>query len=184
MGGVGCPFLYGGMRSRLSGNAVRGREDGGVRTKAALGRSTAADHARRRVGAATSRRSRWHTDTDSCFWVARLANLLGAARNRQDHRCPFARQRNRSSLEQLSAVFSGVADLKRVFAAAKARREHGQGSLLFVDEIHRFNRAQQDSFLPVMEDGTVCLVGATTEIRHSNSTQRCCPELAYRCSSR
>ncbi len=66
-------------------------------------------------------------------------------------------------LEQLSAVFSGVADLKKAFAAARARREHGQGSLLFVDEIHRFNRAQQDSFLPVMEDGTVCLVGATTE---------------------
>jgi putative ATPase len=65
--------------------------------------------------------------------------------------------------EQLSAVFSGVADLKKAFAAARARRERGQGSLLFVDEIHRFNRAQQDSFLPVMEDGTVCLVGATTE---------------------
>jgi putative ATPase len=65
--------------------------------------------------------------------------------------------------EQLSAVFSGVADLKKAFAAARVRREHGEGSLLFVDEIHRFNRAQQDSFLPVMEDGTVCLVGATTE---------------------
>lgn len=65
--------------------------------------------------------------------------------------------------EQLSAVFSGVADLKKAFAAARARREQGQGTLLFVDEIHRFNRAQQDSFLPVMEDGTVSLVGATTE---------------------
>lgn len=65
--------------------------------------------------------------------------------------------------EQLSAVFSGVADLKKAFAAARMRREAGQGSLLFVDEIHRFNRAQQDSFLPVMEDGTVNLVGATTE---------------------
>lgn len=65
--------------------------------------------------------------------------------------------------EQLSAVFSGVADLKKAFAAARMRREQGQGSLLFVDEIHRFNRAQQDSFLPVMEDGTVNLVGATTE---------------------
>jgi putative ATPase len=65
--------------------------------------------------------------------------------------------------EQLSAVFSGVADLKRAFDAARARREIGQGTLLFVDEIHRFNRAQQDSFLPVMEDGTVTLVGATTE---------------------
>lgn len=65
--------------------------------------------------------------------------------------------------EQISAVFSGVADLKKVFDAARARRETGQGTLLFVDEIHRFNRAQQDSFLPVMEDGTVTLVGATTE---------------------
>src|SRR5579862_9438492 len=65
--------------------------------------------------------------------------------------------------EQISAVFSGVADLKKVFEAARARRETGRGTLLFVDEVHRFNRAQQDSFLPVMEDGTVVLVGATTE---------------------
>jgi putative ATPase len=65
--------------------------------------------------------------------------------------------------EQISAIFSGVADLKRVFDAARGRRETGQGTLLFVDEIHRFNRAQQDSFLPVVEDGTVVLVGATTE---------------------
>ena len=65
--------------------------------------------------------------------------------------------------EQISAVFSGVADLKKVFDAARARRETGMGTLLFVDEVHRFNRAQQDSFLPVMEDGTVVLVGATTE---------------------
>jgi putative ATPase len=65
--------------------------------------------------------------------------------------------------EQISAVFSGVADLKKVFEAARGRRETGKGTLLFVDEIHRFNRAQLDSFLPVMEDGTVTLVGATTE---------------------
>ena len=65
--------------------------------------------------------------------------------------------------EQVSAVFSGVADLKKVFEQARARRQIGKGTLLFVDEIHRFNRAQQDSFLPVMEDGTVTLVGATTE---------------------
>src|SRR5436309_11843347 len=65
--------------------------------------------------------------------------------------------------EQISAVFSGVADLKKVFEQARSRREVGQGTLLFVDEVHRFNRAQQDSFLPVMEDGTVVLVGATTE---------------------
>src|SRR5580704_7410771 len=65
--------------------------------------------------------------------------------------------------EPLSAVFSGVADLRKVFEAARKRREIGQGTLLFVDEIHRFNRAQQDAFLPVVEDGTVILVGATTE---------------------
>jgi putative ATPase len=65
--------------------------------------------------------------------------------------------------EQISAIFSGVADLKKVFDAARLRRETGQGTLLLVDEIHRFNRAQQDSFLPVMEDGTIVLVGATTE---------------------
>jgi putative ATPase len=65
--------------------------------------------------------------------------------------------------EQISAIFSGVAELKKVFDAARARRETGQGTLLFVDEIHRFNRAQQDAFLPVMEDGTIVLVGATTE---------------------
>lgn len=65
--------------------------------------------------------------------------------------------------EPLSAVFSGVADLRRVFDAAKERRIAGQGTLLFVDEIHRFNRAQQDGFLSYVEDGTVILVGATTE---------------------
>ena len=64
---------------------------------------------------------------------------------------------------QLSAVFSGVADLRKVFEEAKRNRMAGQGTLLFVDEIHRFNRAQQDGFLPYVEDGTVILVGATTE---------------------
>ena len=63
----------------------------------------------------------------------------------------------------LSAVFSGVADLRKIFDEARSRRSGGKGTLLFVDEIHRFNRAQQDAFLPVVEDGTVILVGATTE---------------------
>ncbi|MFJ6325336.1 MULTISPECIES: replication-associated recombination protein A [unclassified Rhizobium] len=67
------------------------------------------------------------------------------------------------AFEQISAIFSGVADLKKVFETARLRRMDGRQTLLFVDEIHRFNRAQQDSFLPVMEDGTVILVGATTE---------------------
>jgi putative ATPase len=65
--------------------------------------------------------------------------------------------------EQISAIFSGVGDLKKVFEAARNRRRTGQGTLLFVDEIHRFNRAQLDAFLPVMEDGTITLIGATTE---------------------
>jgi len=65
--------------------------------------------------------------------------------------------------EQISAIFTGVAELRKVFEAAKARRGTGQGTLLFVDEIHRFNRAQQDGFLPHMEAGVITLVGATTE---------------------
>ncbi|MCB9981984.1 MAG: replication-associated recombination protein A [Rhodospirillales bacterium] len=65
--------------------------------------------------------------------------------------------------EQISAIFSGVADLRKVFDAAKIRKKNGRSTLLFVDEIHRFNKSQQDAFLPVMEDGTITLIGATTE---------------------
>lgn len=65
--------------------------------------------------------------------------------------------------EQISAIFSGVADLKKIFEAARMRRRNGAGTVLFVDEIHRFNKSQQDAFLPVMEDGTITLIGATTE---------------------
>ena len=65
--------------------------------------------------------------------------------------------------QQLSAIFSGVKDLKEAFEQARHRRREGRGTLLFIDEIHRFNKAQQDSFLPVMEDGTIVLIGATTE---------------------
>lgn len=64
---------------------------------------------------------------------------------------------------QISAIFTGVPELRKVFEQAKIRRQNGQGTLLFVDEIHRFNKAQQDGFLPHMEDGTILLVGATTE---------------------
>jgi putative ATPase len=67
------------------------------------------------------------------------------------------------AFEQLSAIFSGVAELRKAFERAKVQREQGRGTLLFIDEIHRFNRSQQDSFLPYMEDGTIILVGATTE---------------------
>jgi len=65
--------------------------------------------------------------------------------------------------EQLSAIFSGVHDLRKVFESARIRKRNGQGTLLFVDEIHRFNKSQQDAFLPVVEDGTIVLIGATTE---------------------
>lgn len=65
--------------------------------------------------------------------------------------------------EQISAIFSGIADLKKVFDIAKFKKYGGQGTILFVDEIHRFNKAQQDAFLPVVEDGTITLIGATTE---------------------
>jgi putative ATPase len=78
-----------------------------------------------------------------------VARLIGAARS--------------DAFIQVSAIHTGVADLKKIFDAARARRAQGQGTLLFVDEIHRFNRAQQDSFLPVMEDGSITLIGATTE---------------------
>jgi len=72
-------------------------------------------------------------------------------------------QRVKLAFAQVSAIFSGVGELKKIFEEARGRRAVGQGTLLFVDEIHRFNRAQQDSFLPVMEDGVVTLIGATTE---------------------
>ncbi|WP_208438334.1 AAA family ATPase, partial [Bartonella taylorii] len=65
--------------------------------------------------------------------------------------------------EQVSAIFTGVSELKKIFEKARTHFMSGQQTVLFVDEIHRFNRAQQDSFLPVMEDGTVILIGATTE---------------------
>jgi putative ATPase len=78
-----------------------------------------------------------------------VARLIGASRN--------------DTFVQLSAIHTGVAELKKIFDAARMRRAQGQGTLLFVDEIHRFNRAQQDSFLPVMEDGSITLIGATTE---------------------
>ena len=89
------------------------------------------------------------------FWGAPGCGKTTIARILADHTdCHF---------EQLSAIFSGVGDLKKVFEAARARRQSGQGTLLFVDEIHRFNKSQQDAFLPVMEDGTITLIGATTE---------------------
>ncbi|SUS07463.1 Replication-associated recombination protein A [uncultured Defluviicoccus sp.] len=86
-------------------------------------------------------------------------------------------QHTRYAFEPLSAVFSGVADLRRVFDAARERRRMGEETLLFVDEIHRFNRAQQDGFLPYVEDGTVVLVGATTE----NPSFELNPPLLSRC---
>ncbi len=81
------------------------------------------------------------------------------------------------AFQPLSAVFSGVADLRKIFAQARDRRQAGQGTLLFIDEIHRFNRAQQDGFLPYVEDGTVILIGATTE----NPSFELNPALMSRC---
>jgi len=72
-------------------------------------------------------------------------------------------QESDTHFEQMSAIFSGVQDLRKIFDAAGKRREEGRGTLLFIDEIHRFNRAQQDGFLPHMEEGTIVLIGATTE---------------------
>lgn len=72
-------------------------------------------------------------------------------------------QKSDTHFEQMSAIFSGVQDLRKIFDAARNRREEGRGTLLFIDEIHRFNRAQQDGFLPHMEEGTIILIGATTE---------------------
>ena len=89
----------------------------------------------------------------------------------------LAADRTALHFEPVSAVFSGVAELRKIFDAARSRRAGGQGTLLFVDEIHRFNRAQQDAFLPVVEDGTVILVGATTE----NPSFQLNPALLSRC---
>ncbi len=72
-------------------------------------------------------------------------------------------EHSKSHFEQLSAIFTGVSDLKKVFEAAKIRRANGHNTIIFVDEIHRFNKSQQDSFLPFLEDGTITLIGATTE---------------------
>lgn len=72
-------------------------------------------------------------------------------------------QHSELHFEQISAIFCGVSDLRQVFESAKIRKNNGQGTLLFVDEIHRFNKSQQDAFLPVMEDGTIIVIGATTE---------------------
>lgn len=83
------------------------------------------------------------------------AILWGAARRREDHLARLLADAGNLAFEPVSATFSGVADLRKVFATARSRRGIGQGTLLFVDEIHRFNRAQQDSFLPYVEDGTV-----------------------------
>jgi hypothetical protein len=93
---------------------------------------------------------------------------LGASGHRQDQHRPPSRECSRPALRAHFSGVLGVADLKKIFAEAKTAARAGQRTLLFVDEIHRFNRAQQDGFLPYVEDGTVTLVGATTETPASN----------------
>lgn len=88
---------------------------------------------------------------------------MGSARLRKTTIARLLAEQTNFAFEPLSATFPGVADLRKVFQTAQRSREVGQGTLLFVDEIHRFYRAQQDSFLPYVEDGTIVLVGATTE---------------------
>ncbi|MDC0520998.1 Replication-associated recombination protein A [Rhodobacteraceae bacterium SB2] len=93
--------------------------------------------------------------TSLIFWGPPGVGKTTLARLLADHTDLF--------FEQISAIFSGVADLKKCFEAARLRHKNGRGTLLFVDEIHRFNRAQQDGFLPYIEDGSILLVGASTE---------------------
>ena len=93
--------------------------------------------------------------TSLIFWGPPGVGKTTLARLLADHTDLF--------FEQISAIFSGVADLKKCFEAASLRHKNGRGTLLFVDEIHRFNRAQQDGFLPYIEDGSILLVGASTE---------------------
>ena len=93
--------------------------------------------------------------TSVIFWGPPGVGKTTLARLLADHTDLF--------FEQISAIFSGVADLKKCFEAARLRHKNGRGTLLFVDEIHRFNRAQQDGFLPYIEDGSILLVGASTE---------------------
>ena len=103
------------------------------------------------------------------FARGQLSSIIsvGPARHRQTTLARLLARRLDQPLVQLSAVMSGVADLRKVYEEAATRRRTGPTTLLFIDEIHRFNRAQQDGLLAQVEDGTVTLMGATTEIRRS-----------------
>ena len=133
--------------------------------RAAPARRPAAPAKARRGGGAGPSARRPTARSRACWRRARSARLVfwGPPGTGKTTVARLLAQATDLHFEQISAIFTGVADLKKVFEEARRRRETGQGTLLFVDEIHRFNRAQQDSFLPVMEDGTIILVGATTE---------------------
>ena len=94
---------------------------------------------------------------------AAVADPLGRPRHGQDDAGPPARPSGRRRFAPLSAVLSGVKELREAIAEARQERRRGRRTVLFIDEIHRFNKAQQDALLPAVEDGTVTLIGATTE---------------------
>src|ERR1700729_2298271 len=150
-------------RDKESHEPSGGHEPEGGAAAGAACRAAAADDAGRGFGPGASDRTGWGADAPARVVLARLDDLLGAAGQRKTTVARLIGASRNDTFVQLSAIHTGVAELKKIFDAARTRRAQGQGTLLFVDEIHRFNRAQQDSFLPVMEDGSITLIGATTE---------------------
>ena len=88
-----------------------------------------------------------------------------------------------ADVERISAVTSGIKEIREAIERARQNRDAGRRTILFVDEVHRFNKSQQDAFLPHIEDGTITFIGATTKTLRSNSILLCCPVPAFICSS-